>query len=60
MKDGLYRVLNGDICAAFVVRKGEVTICAPVLRKRLDHWKEVAEFIPTDTSIPAPVPEPEI
>ena len=54
MSDGLYMVQKNQICAAFVVRDGEVTVCAPVLRKRLDYWKTVATLIPTDVSIPPP------
>jgi hypothetical protein len=54
MRDGLYVVKQNEICAAFVVRDGEVTVCAPVLRKKLDYWKTVAQWIPTDVSIPPP------
>ena len=54
MKDGLYVVQKHEICAAFVVRDGEVTTCAPILRKKLDYWKKVAKWIPTDVSIPPP------
>ncbi len=38
MKDGLYRVEWGSICAGFVVERGKVTRCAPILRKRLAFW----------------------
>lgn len=54
MRDGLYVVDSGNINAAFVVRNGEVTSCAPVLRKNLGHWKMVAKRIATDISIPPP------
>jgi hypothetical protein len=54
MKDGLYMVNTRSICAAFVVRDGEVTTCAPILRKKLDYWKRIAQWIPTDVSIPPP------
>ena len=48
MKDGLYCVDYGTIHAAFVVREGEVTTCAPILRQRLDFFKTIAKWIPTD------------
>lgn len=52
MKDGLYRVVHGSICAGFVVRGGEITLCAPVLRKKISFFSQIAEYVPTDTSIP--------
>ena len=52
MIDGLYVVNHGTICAAFVVRDGKVTTCAPVLRDKLDYWKTKAKWVPTDTSLP--------
>jgi hypothetical protein len=52
MRDGLYIVMTRDITAAFVVREGEVTTCAPILRKNLEHWKKVAQWHPSDLSIP--------
>lgn len=57
MRDGLYLVSTKNINAAFVVRDGEVTTCAPILRNRIEHWKGVAKWIPTDLSMP-PVTEP--
>ena len=33
------------LCAGFVVERGEVTQCAPILRKKLDYWKRVAVWI---------------
>jgi hypothetical protein len=47
VKDGLYIVDHGSMCAAFVVEKGKVTICAPILRKNLDYWKKIAKWYPT-------------
>lgn len=52
MRDGLYQVNYGTICAGFVVRNGEVTVCPPVLRKKLDFFMKIAKYVPTDTSIP--------
>lgn len=52
MKDGLYMVNYGSICAGFVVRGGNITVCPPVLRKKIDFFKTIAKYIPTDLSIP--------
>lgn len=56
MKDGLYLVNYGTICAGFVVRGGEITVCAPILRKKIDFFAKIAKYVPTDTSIPPPEP----
>ena len=45
MKDGLYRVVTTYLCAGFVVEGGKVTICAPILRKKIEYWKTVATWI---------------
>ncbi len=34
MRDGLYQVTNGSLCAGFEVRNGRITNCAPILRAR--------------------------
>jgi hypothetical protein len=57
MKDGLYLVDTKNVTAAFVIRHGEVTTCAPILRSKIEYWKGVAKWIPTDQSMP-PVTEP--
>lgn len=44
MKDGLYIVTTSYLCAAFVIAGGSVTLCAPILRKKLDYWKKVARL----------------
>jgi len=36
--DGLYQVTTKFFCAGFVVENGQVTACAPILRKRLSYW----------------------
>ena len=36
--DGLYRVTTSYLCAGFVVEHGRVTMCAPILRKKLSYW----------------------
>ena len=42
MDDGLYQVTTPYLCAGFVVEHGRVTLCAPILRKRLAYWTTVA------------------
>lgn len=53
-QDGLYLVNYQGICSGYVVRNGKVTVCAPVLRERLDFFSKIARYIPTDVSIPPP------
>lgn len=48
MKDGLYIVDRGTIYGAFAVRDGAVVSCAPVLRKKLAWFKQIAKWYPTD------------
>lgn len=43
--DGLYRVVTQSFVAGFVVERGKVTTCAPILRRRIDHWKTIATRI---------------
>ena len=38
MTDGLYQVTTKYLCAGFVVESGQVTVCAPILRKKLAYW----------------------
>jgi hypothetical protein len=45
MEDGLYRVTTGYLCAGFVVSRGRVTVCAPILRKKMAYWKKVAVWV---------------
>ena len=45
MRDGLYRVRTAYLCAGFVVEGGRVARCAPILRRRLDYWRTIAEWI---------------
>ena len=45
MADGLYQVTTGYLCAGFVVRGGHVVACAPILRKRIDYWRTIAERV---------------
>ena len=46
MEDGLYQVTTKYLCAGFVIEHGDVTDCAPILRKRIEYWKTVAVRIP--------------
>jgi hypothetical protein len=43
--DGLYQVTTPYLCAGFTIEHGKVKWCAPILRKRLEYWKTVAEKI---------------
>lgn len=45
VSDGLYRVTTRYLCAGFVVENGRMTMCAPILRRRLDYWKTIARRI---------------
>lgn len=41
MPDGVYQVDYGNICAGFVIDRGRVIACAPILRRRLAFWLRV-------------------
>ena len=45
MRDGLYQVTHQGICAGFVVEQGQVTRCAPILRRRLTWWLTKARWV---------------
>lgn len=42
MQDGLYRVTTSYLCAGFIVWKGLITKCAPILCRKIDYWKTIA------------------
>lgn len=42
LSDGLYQVTTSYLCAGFVVQKGRVTLCAPILRRKLVYWMTIA------------------
>jgi len=42
LADGLYRVETPRLCGGFVVERGVVTECAPILRRHLEYWMTVA------------------
>lgn len=45
MKDGLYRVVTSYLCAGFIVERGIVVRCAPILRKKIGYWITIAEYV---------------
>lgn len=45
MRDGLYRVETTYLCAGFVVERGLITRCAPILRKRIAYWASKAAWV---------------
>lgn len=45
MRDGLYQVTTSYLCAGFIVEAGKVTICAPILRRKLAYWMTVARRV---------------
>ncbi len=45
LADGVYRVVAGCFVAGFIVRKGYVVACAPILRARLAHWAARAQWV---------------
>ena len=47
MRDGLWIVDRGSIYGAFVIREGQVTVCAPILRKNIGWYKTIAQWVPT-------------
>jgi len=42
LSDGLYRVTRDGLCAGFEVRRGVVVACAPILRRQLARWWDLA------------------
>jgi len=45
MRDGLYQVTTRYLCAGLLVEAGQVTRCAPILRRRLGYWLTQARWI---------------
>ncbi len=45
MDDGLYQVDWKNICAGFVLEGGKVTLCAPILRRRLAFFMTIAKRV---------------
>ena len=40
--DGLYQVTTRYLCAGFVIQRGQLVECAPILQRRLAYWLTVA------------------
>ena len=45
MIDGLYQVTTSYLCAGFVVEADKVTLCAPILRGKIEYWKKIAKRV---------------
>lgn len=45
LPDGLYQVTTSYLCAGFVIQAGQVTRCAPILRRRLSWWQTRARWV---------------
>lgn len=45
MRDGLWAVLTDRFVAGFVVEDGRMVRCAPILRRRIDHWVTMARWV---------------
>lgn len=45
VRDGLWVVVERSFVAGFVVQDGVITLCAPILRRRLDYWRTRARWI---------------
>lgn len=43
--NGLYQVTTHYLCAGFVVEYGKVTMCAPILRAKLNYWMMIARRV---------------
>jgi len=43
LSDGLYQVTTSYLCAGFVVENGKITMCAPILRKKINYWITIAK-----------------
>ena len=42
LKDGLYRVCNKYLCAGFIIKDPRVIRYAPILKKKIEYWKQIA------------------
>lgn len=45
LADGVYDVTNRYFSAGFAIWQGRLVWCAPILRKRLEHWKRQAIWV---------------
>lgn len=44
-RDGLWVVVTDSWVAAYVVERGQVVDCAPILRRRLDYWRKRSRWV---------------
>ena len=49
LPDGLYRVETRAVCAGFEVKDGQLSACAPILRRHLARWAPKAHRICLDS-----------
>lgn len=52
LKDGLYQVTTKYLCAGFVVEKGQIESCAPILKGKLSYWIRVAQKVDIELTPP--------
>jgi hypothetical protein len=52
--DGLYDVTNERLSAGFMVYRGQLVWCAPILRKRFDYWQTQAAYLMPLSNLPGP------
>lgn len=45
LRDGLWAVVQPKWIAGFVVEDGRVTMCAPILRRKLGWWATQARWV---------------
>ncbi len=45
LPDGLYAIVQPTWVAGFVVERHHVTMCAPILRRRLAYWARQARLV---------------
>ena len=55
LADGLYQVTHGQVCAGFIVHRGVVPLCAPILRAGLASWWRLAAEEVRDVVVRLPV-----
>lgn len=51
LPDGVYQVTTKYFCAGFVVKAGQITVCAPILKNKLAYWQTVAKRVDITKSL---------